>query len=266
MMIIRPIAAGVVTLMAASASAQPPAVPRAVTPERPLMMQTARSPHNLEGAFSVVLVLGDMQNAAAQDNVPPAARKALADVKDFLPYKSYRLLDVQWTLCCGRSSVLSRLRGPDEQEYDLELNPSSEAAGKWSVRFTLRPAIASGVSGRGESAATSEIESITVQTQLLEHQIAVLRNKYNDRHPDVASARAKLAETSAKLQELRRDQELKRRNLTPSAGGGSRAIIDTSFTMEVGETVVVGSSSLKGDKALIALLTAVPHRSTTNVK
>ena len=36
-----------------------------------------------------------------------------------------------------------------------------------------------------------------------------------------------------------------------------RAIIDTSFTMDVGETVVVGTSRLKGDKALIALLTAV---------
>ena len=38
---------------------------------------------------------------STQDNVPPAARKALTDMKEFLPYKSYRLLDVQWTLCCG---------------------------------------------------------------------------------------------------------------------------------------------------------------------
>jgi hypothetical protein len=42
-----------------------------------------------------------------------------------------------------------------------------------------------------------------------------------------------------------------------------RAIIDTSFTMEIGETVVVGTSRLKGDKALIALLTAVPSSKTT---
>jgi hypothetical protein len=40
----------------------------------------------------------------------------------------------------------------------------------------------------------------------------------------------------------------------------SRSIIDTSFTMDVGETVVVGTSRLAGgDKALIALLTAVPR-------
>jgi hypothetical protein len=42
-----------------------------------------------------------------------------------------------------------------------------------------------------------------------------------------------------------------------------RAIIDTSFTMDIGETVVVGTSRLKGDKALIALLTAVPSSKTT---
>ena len=41
-------------------------------------------------------------------------------------------------------------------------------------------------------------------------------------------------------------------------------MIDTSFTMDVGETVVVGTSRLAGgDKALIALLTAVPRNATT---
>jgi predicted RNase H-like nuclease (RuvC/YqgF family) len=35
------------------------------------------------------------------------------------------------------------------------------------------------------------------------------------------------------------------------------AVIDSTFSMDVGETVVIGTSSLKGDKALIALLTAV---------
>jgi hypothetical protein len=36
-------------------------------------------------------------------------------------------------------------------------------------------------------------------------------------------------------------------------------VIDSSFTMLVGETVVVGTSRVGGDKALIALLTAVPR-------
>ena len=52
--------------------------------------------------FSVVLVVGDSQGAAgANDTVPEAARKALADMKDFLPYKRYQLLDAAWILCCA---------------------------------------------------------------------------------------------------------------------------------------------------------------------
>ena len=43
---------------------------------------------------------------------------------------------------------------------------------------------------------------------------------------------------------------------------GDRSIMNTSFTMDLGETVVVGTSRLSGNsKALIALLTAVPPKS-----
>src|SRR5262249_9318402 len=40
--------------------------------------------------------------------------------------------------------------------------------------------------------------------------------------------------------------------------GQSSALIDTSFRMKIGETVVVGTSHLQGATALIVLLTAVP--------
>jgi hypothetical protein len=46
----------------------------------------------------------------------------------------------------------------------------------------------------------------------------------------------------------------------------SSAVIDTSFTMDVGETVVVGASRPRGaTKALIALVTAVPRGGTAGV-
>ena len=38
--------------------------------------------------------------------------------------------------------------------------------------------------------------------------------------------------------------------------------MDSSFTMDVGETVVVGTSRLGGDKALIAIVTAVKKGGT----
>src|SRR5262245_60265916 len=56
----------------------------------------------LPQGFSVVLVLGDIQSVPTPDDVPPAARKALNDMKDFLPFKSYKLLDAAWLLCCGQ--------------------------------------------------------------------------------------------------------------------------------------------------------------------
>src|SRR5437867_6569001 len=72
--------------------------------------QVARTPTpDLKGqdsqGFSVVLVLGDSQSSTTADTVPPAARRALADMKDFLPYKGYRLLDAQWILGSQKSTT-----------------------------------------------------------------------------------------------------------------------------------------------------------------
>jgi hypothetical protein len=210
-------------------------------------------------AFSVSLVLGDMQAAAgAADNVPAAARKALTDIKDFLPYKSFRLLDSQWTLCCGRSAITTRLRGPEDQDYALELNPSSAPNGKWYVRFALWEPRTAETTVSTNGGASTLLETERVQ---LERQLEELRKNNGDNHPDVVRLRRRLDALDAQSQ-ASRDGEIARRTLAPSLP--RRAIIDTSFTMDVGETVVVGTSRLKGDKAIIALLTAVaPTKSTT---
>src|SRR5438132_981342 len=71
--------------------------------------------------FSVVLLLGDMQGGTTADNVPPAARKALADMKDFLPYKSYRLLDAAWIIGSNGTHATTRLRGSESHDYELNL-------------------------------------------------------------------------------------------------------------------------------------------------
>ena len=115
--------------------------------------------------FNVVLLLGDMQDASGQDTIPNAARKALADMKDFLPYKGYRLLDTQWVLASTSGPAITRLRGVDDQEYELELRASPAFASSdgrgapphtpagLSVRFVLREpndgaGVASGEGGR----------------------------------------------------------------------------------------------------------------------
>ena len=210
--------------------------------------------------FSVVLVLGELQGTAASDTVPPAARKALADMKDFLPYKSYKLLDTQWTLCCGRSGIVTRLRGPEEQDYDLELDPSpSETSGKWNVRFTLRDPI--GNLTRGDSSAADRNASIVSQRAELEGKLRTLKERYSDTHPEVQQLKKELSQLQTEQEKIRAEEAAKRYRLATSPGR-QRAMIDTSFTMDIGETVVVGTSRLKGDKALIALLTAVPSTKT----
>ncbi len=114
----------------------------AAPPRKPLY---ASDPVPRRG-FNVVLLLGDMQGADAQDSIPVAARKALADMKDFLPYKNYRLLDTQWIIGASSGPAVTRLRGVDDQEYELELRVSSTltpgtaalSPSGMSVHFVLR--------------------------------------------------------------------------------------------------------------------------------
>lgn len=210
--------------------------------------------------FSVVLVLGEMQGNGATDSVPPAARKALDDMKDFLPYKSYRFLDTQWTLCCGHSATVTRLRGADEQDYDLELGSSSTGAdGKWAVRFTLVEPAPAGAPSEASSVEQAEWKIAAVQREELEARIRTLREREQENHPDVQRVHRQIAELEHGLSSQRRALAARAK----ADRSRARAIIETSFTMDIGETVVVGTSRLKGDKALIALLTAVPSTKTT---
>ena len=219
--------------------------------------------------FSVVLVLGEMQGTGAAENVPPAARKALVDMKDFLPYKSYRLLDSQWTLCCGQSTIATRLRGVDEQDYELELDPrGSETSGKWNMRFTLReaiPAVGRGGPGAAPAMSADRQANLAAQRAELETKLKSLKERYNDNHPEVQQVRAQIAALERQASMARTEESTKRFRMATVARG-HRALIDTNFTMDIGETVVVGTSRVQGDKALIALLTAVASTKPVSTK
>jgi hypothetical protein len=219
--------------------------------------------------FSVVLVQGDLQAVNATDDVPPAARKALADMRDFLPYKSYKLLDAAWVLCCGghgypRSlgDVVTQLRGPEDREYELTLSATIMDSPRVNVRFLLRDVTTPppGVKAQKEEDTANEEQKAKIAQ--LEAQLAALRQKYNGQHPEVRRVENELAAA-------RRRQESAERRDGPVAGRrlAGRGVIDTSFSMDVGETVVVGTSRLRGgSRALIALLTAVPPKGMTERK
>ncbi len=115
--------------------------------------------------FRVVLVLGEGQSTTIAENVPLAARKALADMKDFLPYRGYRLLDAAWILGSQRST--SRLRGPDDQEYQLTVVTVPQAGGRMQVRFLLQEPGPTVLAVReADEAAARRAEEAAIQDRL----------------------------------------------------------------------------------------------------
>jgi hypothetical protein len=257
-------------------SGQPRAIPSTQAP--PARPVTKAQPQG----FSVVLVLGDIQSVAASDDVPPAARKALLDMKDFLPFKSFKLLDAAWLLCCGvdpqpslgvertfagmnpRGSVTQMLRGPDDQEYELKLGTTPAEGSQVFVRFSLTgsASLDSEPAAASERARLEELDELAKRKSFLEREIPGKRDvgvSVKELEVELQTIRARITDLNARAARARGVSRSASQQLA------SRAIIDTSFTMNVGETVVVGTSRMKGgSKALIALLTAVPPRTGRN--
>ena len=229
--------------------------------------------------FSVVLVVGGMQGSSASDNVPEAARKALADMKDFLPYKRYQLLDAAWILCCSpnTSQVSGRVRGPDGGNYLYTLDPSDVVGSKLNLRFTMR---------EGQDSATSSVNleklSDTARLEYLreraeaareldeaELRVRTIQPKFEvgtATTSELESATLRLRHARQRVQDLQRIGGVSAQGRgTGTAGGGGRGgsstrgvreLMDSSFSIALGETVVIGTSRLNGDQALIAILTA----------
>lgn len=205
-----------------------------------LLCATAANAQSTQRGFSVVLLLGETQSTGGGDGLPPAPalRKALSDVRDFLPYKSYRVLDTQWLR--GGST---RMKGPDDQEYDVDLaadqimpNPFHPKEGMLNVVFHLQEVGAAQNSSEefGRSVAAADM-----QKRLAEMQRSLANGTIAE------GARARTADEIAQLTKQIRMAR-------------ARKLIDSKFEMAIGETVVVGTSKIGGgDKGLVVLLTSV---------
>jgi hypothetical protein len=263
-----PCVAAFAMLSALPVSAQQPG-------DTPLKKLTNPEPVPRRG-FNVVLLLGDMQDSGGQDTIPNAARKALTDMKDFLPYTGYRLLDSQFVLASSAGPAITRLRGVDEQEYSLELRgqPAFTSGGaltsnSTSVRFVLWDA-SDGPAGAGKSdgdrVTSAELVAATgreiyqLERERDDLQLRVSKGRKNvevglENPDEIKRLEMQLAAVTRRIADLKGMVNAKESK--PSG----RAVIDTSFKMEDGETVVVGTSKVKGGgRALIALLTATVDR------
>jgi len=242
--------------------------------------------------FSVVLVVAGPRGASGTDqNVPAAARKALADMKDFLPYQRYQLLDAAWILCCGSNTtqVSGRVRGPDGRDYLYTVDPGDIVGSKLNLRFTMREMQDSAASSINfeRLSDTARLEFVRQQAEAARDlDEAVLQLRTIGTRYEVGTATPSEYE-AAKMRERRaqqRFQDLQRigsggagqaRGAAPAVaagragGGGSRSgttvgreTMDSSFSIAPGETVVIGTSRINGDQALIAILTAATKPGT----
>jgi len=140
------------------------------------------------GGFHVVLLLADNKAAPPIEGVTPNVIKALKDVQQLLPFKSYRLLDA--ALVRG-SNGTTRISAPDGAQYVLVIS-SGRTAGPGAPLWV-------GISLRDPT--------------------------YTGANQPVPPA-----------------------------------VLNTSFRMSVGETIVAGTSKLAGsEQALVVVLTALPE-------
>ena len=199
-----------------------------------------------QNGFSVILLVGDTQPAAVGDGLPPSAavHRALADVKDFLPYRSYRVLDSQWM-----RNGSTRMKGFDDQEYEVNVTgddvvdfpPFQKKKEGWlNIQFKLQEAGAAVVPGE-EFARSAQAAELEKQVAGLRVNSAELAAKYGERHPARLQVEARIADLEKRIRMAR-----------------SRKLIESKFEMAIGETVVVGTSKVGGgDKGLVVLLTSV---------
>lgn len=152
--------------------------------------------------FQLLLLAASTKPGTSGPGVPANAQKAMSDLKGFLPYQSYQLLDTAWFLGTQDRRTEARLVGRNGAGYEVML---------WF-----------------ENLGSGKERSLHVHQFLLRTQ--------------------PVSVTPVPPPE---DKETPRFSRT--------TLIDTSFGLKEGETIVVGTSKVNGaEEALVLLLTAVP--------
>jgi hypothetical protein len=161
---------------------------------QPTPPASEESPRNQN--LQILLLSASLKpSTTAGPEIPENAQKALNDLKKFLPFKSYQLVDGAWLSATEGRSAQARLAG------------SSGAAYKVELRF--------------RSPGDPEPPSLFVEAFRLDQEMVV--------------------------------------QMKEGPQYSSRRLIETTFSVKVGETIVVGTSKADGaDGALVVLLTAVP--------
>jgi hypothetical protein len=182
-------------------------------------------------SFQLTMLAADNRADASGAELPEATRKALQDIKGFLPFTGYRLLDTAWLRTTG--SAEAQLAG-DGTAYSAELH------------FTR-----TGVPGAQELL----IENFIIRAASPKSPLPAVGTKGSAGSPATGATAA----TEQQQQALTQLAAIYAAALSTPATPSGPPLIRTTFGMHIGETVVVGTSKIGGDaSALVVLLTAVP--------
>lgn len=153
-------------------------------------------------------------------DLPTNTRKAIEDIKDFLPFKSYMILDTSLVRALaqdpkrGSRPAKTFMTGPDGTKLQVEFRMVAEE-------------------GSNEIFVQSFEVGPDIKTRFRPVPVNPEESSAADPGAPAIAPRADLVDMGA--------------------------LISTAFTARVGQTVVVGSSRLNGgDEALIVLFTALP--------
>jgi hypothetical protein len=75
----------------------------------------------LTQSFQLLLLAASTHKGAGEPDVPASAQKALADLRGFLPYKDYKLLDSTWLRATQDRATEGRVVGRGDQGYTVKL-------------------------------------------------------------------------------------------------------------------------------------------------
>ncbi|HEX4959727.1 MAG TPA: hypothetical protein VF173_02725 [Thermoanaerobaculia bacterium] len=155
----------------------------------------------LTQSFQLLLLAASTHKAASEPDVPASAQKALADLRGFLPYKSYQLLDSTWLRATQDKATEGRVVGRQDAGYRVKM------------RFRI-----------------TGNEQMFLDAFELSEELSMPRPATEGKKEPAVAPHA------------------------------PRDLINTSFSLKKGETIVVGTSKLDGSEdALVVLLTAVPQ-------
>lgn len=158
--------------------------------------------------FQIVLLGASTKPNGAPTDLPAGAQKALQDLRDFLPYKSYKVLGSAWFQATQGDTSFGQLSGGGDLSY------------KYQFRF--------------HKAGIDEQKELFVES---------FRLGGDPVPPQPAPPSTQKEGEPAAAPRAPRAQ----------------AVIDTSFGLGVGETVVVGTSQIEGTgEALVVLVSAIP--------